>query len=94
MNNAAVGRWRRYACGAAVLALLAGCASSPHKMGDPLAGLEVKPPSGRSASLRHLAREDVAVVPSRHTQGAVDAVSGFKGADNMFHEGAPPQSPE
>jgi hypothetical protein len=94
MNNAAVGRWWRHACGAAVLALLAGCASSPHKMGDPLAGLEVKPASGRPANLRHLAHEDVAVVLSRNTQSVIDAVSVSNGRNIMFNEGALPKSPD
>jgi len=94
MNDVVVRRWRRYACGAAVLALLAGCASSPHKMGGPLAGLGVRPASGRPANLRHLAHEDVAVVLSRNTQAVIDAVSVSNGRNIMFNEGALPKSPD
>lgn len=94
MNNVVVRRWRRHACCAVVLTLLAGCVSSPHKMGDPLAGLEVQPAPGRPANLRHLAHEDVAVVQSRNTQAVIDAVSVSNGANIMFNEGALPKSPE
>lgn len=93
MKRAAVPFWPAWAGIVPLLLLLAGCASEPHKMGDPFQGLGVMPAASRTYSLRHLAHQDIALVRSANTQAVMDAVDVFDGQDIMFNEGALPKSP-
>lgn len=82
----------RLAALGAVSMLAAGCASAPHKMGDPFEGLGVKPAPAHTYKLHQLAHQDIAVVRSKNTRAVIDAVSVFDGRAIMFNEGALPKS--
>lgn len=77
-----------------LLLLLAGCASAPHRMGDPFDGLGVKPAPSQTYSLHRLAHQDIALVRSKNTRAVMDAVHVSNGQPIMFNEGALPKSSE
>jgi hypothetical protein len=89
----AVASFRAGVAGIAMLStLLGGCASAPHKMGDPFEGLGIKPAPSRTYSLRHLAHRDIALVRSKNTRAVMNAVDVYNGHPIMFNEGALPKS--
>lgn len=90
--NTTVAPFRARAAGIVSLLMLAGCASEPHKMGDPFDGLGVKPAPSQTSSLHHLAHQDIALVRSKNTQAVLDAVDVYNGQPIMFNEGALPKS--